>query len=156
VAQETGAVLVRPSTIPWSSRPGTIGLEIIATFLPLHGSGAVGGGGLISGRHRDQGAVAVDPRRAWSRCWPRDPGEPAAGRPITGPTERTYQTIADGVHRAVRPPEHISKLVDDIVTVARTILAAMRALALSAAGGEPSGALGSPRRPAAVGRRSSR
>jgi len=68
-----------------------------------------------------------------------------AGRLITWPTERTYQTVADGVRTA--PSEltfaHIQKFVDDIVTVTEEeILAAMRTLALEARlVAEPSGAL---------------
>lgn len=149
VAEQTGATLIPPFDHPAViAGQGTIGLEILAdlpsadtVYVP------VGGGGLISGV-----AVAIKALSPSTRVIGVEPSLAAeteaslrAGRLITWPTERTYETIADGVRTA--PSEltfaHISSLVDDIVTVTEAeILAAMRVLALEARlVAEPSGAL---------------
>jgi threonine dehydratase len=149
VASETGATLIPPFDHPAViAGQGTIGLEIVVempsvevVYVPI------GGGGLISG----VGAAvkALSPSTRVIGVEPLLAAETAeslrAGRLITWPTERTYQTVADGVRTA--PSEltfaHIQKFVDDIVTVTEEeILAAMRTLALEARlVAEPSGAL---------------
>jgi threonine dehydratase len=149
VAEESGAVLVPPFDHPMViAGQGTIGLEILAD-LPSAATVLVpvGGGGLISGI-----ATAVKALSPSTRVVGVEPELAAetqeslrAGRLITWPTERTYQTVADGVRTAPSDLtfEHISTLVDDIVTVSEEeILAAVRTLALSAhLVAEPSGAL---------------
>jgi threonine dehydratase len=149
VAEQSGAVLVPPFDHPLIiAGQGTIGLEIIAD-LPSAATVLVpvGGGGLISGV-----ATAVKALSPSTRVIGVEPALAAetqeslrAGRLITWPAERTYQTVADGVRTGPSELtfEHISKLVDDIVTVSEEeILAAVRKLALSARlVAEPSGAL---------------
>jgi threonine dehydratase len=149
VAGETGATLIPPFDHPAViAGQGTIGPEILAdlpsaeaVFVP------VGGGGLVSG----VGAAvkALSPSTRVIGVEPELAAETAeslrVGRLITWPTERTYQTVADGVRTA--PSDltfaHIQKFVDDIVTVTEDeILAAMRTLALQARlVAEPSGAV---------------
>jgi threonine dehydratase len=149
LAEQTGAVLIPPFDHPMViAGQGTIGLEILAD-LPSAATVLVpiGGGGLISGV-----ATAVKALSPSTRVIGVEPVLAAetqeslrAGRLITWPTERTYQTVADGVRTAPSDLtfEHISKLVDDIITVSEgEILAAVRTLALSARlVAEPSGAL---------------
>ncbi|GIE95905.1 threonine ammonia-lyase [Paractinoplanes rishiriensis] len=120
-AAETGAVLIHPFDHPdVIAGQGTVGLEIIeqcpeATTIVT----AVGGGGLISGI-----AVAAKALRPAIRVVGVQasgvaayPPSLAAGRPTKLPHG---VTIADGI--AVRRPgdlpfAHVSKMVDDVVTV---------------------------------------
>jgi threonine dehydratase len=149
IASSTGATLIPPFDMPEViAGQGTIGLEILAD-LPSASTILVpiGGGGLISGV-----AAAVKALSPSTRVIGVEPLLAAetqegfrAGRLITWPTERTYQTVADGVRTAPSALTfaHIQRFVDDIVTVTEEeILAAMRSLLLSARlVAEPSGAL---------------
>ncbi len=120
-AAETGAVLVHPFDHPDILRgQGTVGLEIleqvpdVATIVV-----ALGGGGLLSGIAAAVTSLRPDVKivgvqAAEAAAWP-DSLE--AGHPV-----RLYQmsTLADGI--AVGEPtaltyEHVSTMVDDVVTV---------------------------------------
>ena len=128
---------------------GTVGLEIAedlpdlaAVLVPI------GGGGLASGV-----AVAIRALRPAARVIGVEPELAAdardsleAGRIIRWPAERTSRTIADGTRTqsiGLRPFEHLSRLLDGIVTVSETEIAAAVRLAAEDARlvVEPSGAL---------------
>jgi threonine dehydratase len=129
---------------------GTCGLEIVED-LPDVGEVLVpvSGGGLISGV-----AAAVKALVPTARIVGVEPDDAAdaresmqAGEIRTWPTERTHQTIADGlrVNRVGDLPwVHIKQLVDEIVTVSdEAMRSAIRELALrSRLVIEPSGAAG--------------
>ncbi len=149
VASETGATLIPPFDHPAViAGQGTIGLEIVVempsvevVYVPIGGGGLISGvGAAVKALSPSTRVIGVEPLLAAETAESLQ-----AGRLITWPTERTYQTIADGVRTA--PSEltfaHIQKFVDDIVTVTEEeILAAMRTLALEARlVAEPSGAL---------------
>ena len=128
---------------------GTVGLEIaedvpdlVAVLVPI------GGGGLSSGV-----AVAVRALHPGARMVGVEP-EVAAdaqqslreGRRVRWDADRTGRTIADGVRSqqiGVRPYAHLSRLLDDVVTVSEAeIAAAVRLLAEDARlVAEPSGAV---------------
>lgn len=149
LAVERGLTLVPPYDDPEIiAGQGTCGLEI-AEDLPDVGDVLVpvSGGGLISGI-----AVAIKALVPTARVIGVEPEDAAdaresmaAGEIRTWPTERTHQTIADGlrVNRVGDLPwEHIQALVDDIVTVSdQAMRDAIRQLALRARlVVEPSGA----------------
>jgi threonine dehydratase len=120
-AEATGAVLIHPFDHPdVIAGQGTVGLEILEQC-PEAGTivTAVGGGGLISGV-----AVAAKALRPQIRIVGVQaagaaayPPSLAAGEPTT---LRSSATIADGI-AVMRPGvlnfAHVSKLVDDVVTV---------------------------------------
>jgi threonine dehydratase len=151
LATERGLTLVPPYDDPEIiAGQGTCGLEIVED-LPDVGEVLVpvSGGGLISGI-----AAAVKGLVPGARIVGVEPEDAAdaresliAGELRAWPTERTHQTIADGlrVNRLGELPwAHIQVLVDDIVTVSDDDMReAMRQLALRARLViEPSGAAG--------------
>ncbi len=151
LASERGLTLVPPYDDPEIiAGQGTCGLEIVED-LPDVGEVLVpvSGGGLISGI-----AAAVKGLVPGSRIVGVEPEDAAdareslaAGELRAWPTERTHQTIADGlrVNRlGLLPWAHIQVLVDEIVTVSDDDMReAMRQLALRARlVVEPSGAAG--------------
>jgi threonine dehydratase len=151
LATERGLTLVPPYDDPEIiAGQGTCGLEIVED-LPDVGEVVVpvSGGGLISGI-----AAAVKGLVPTARMIGVEPEDAAdaresliAGELRAWPTERTHQTIADGlrVNRLGELPwAHIQVLVDDIVTVSDDDMReAMRQLALRARlVVEPSGAAG--------------
>jgi threonine dehydratase len=121
-AQATGAVFIHPFDHPdVIAGQGTVGLEILEQCPEVRTIvTGVGGGGLISGI-----AVAVRARRPQVRIVGVQavgaaafPPSLAAGYPVRLPAG--YATIADGI--AVGYPgeltfAHVSKLVDEVVTV---------------------------------------
>ncbi|GID96075.1 threonine ammonia-lyase [Amorphoplanes digitatis] len=120
-AAATGAILIHPFDHPdVIAGQGTVGLEIIEQC-PDVGTivTAVGGGGLISGVAVAARALRPDIRiiGVQSAGAAAYPPSLAAGEPQT--LER-YSTIADGI-AVMRPGvlnfAHVSKLVDDVVTV---------------------------------------
>ncbi len=136
-SERTGAVLVHPFDHPDILRgQGTLGLEIlqqqpdVATVLV-----SMGGGGLISGvsaaikgKRPDIRIIGVQAEQA--AAWP---GSLAAGHPVR---LRSMSTLADGI--AVGEPsaltyEHVSALVDDVVTVSEDQLARAMLLCLERA-----------------------
>jgi threonine dehydratase len=136
-ATETGAVLVHPFDHPDVLRgQGTVGLEIleqvpdVATVVV-----ALGGGGLLSGIAAALRAVRPEVRivgvqAEQAAAWP---GSLAAGRPV-----RLYEmsTSADGIAVGEPSPltfEHVSALVDDVVTVSEDQLARAMLLMLERA-----------------------
>ncbi len=150
VQEETGAVFVPPFDDPAIiAGQGTVGLEIVddlpevATVLV-----PVGGGGLISGI-----AAAVKSARPGIRVVGVEPelaGDLAEGfargERVVWSATRTGRTIADGLRvQGVGQLnwQHITELVDDVVTVSEAaILNAMRAVVLDAkVVCEPSGAV---------------
>jgi threonine dehydratase len=151
IQARTGAVFVPPYDDPdIIAGQGTVGLEIaddlpdVATvYVP------VSGGGLLSGI-----AVALKARSAGVRIIGVEPelaGDLAEGfargRRTVWETTLTGRTIADGLRTASVGElnwQHITALVDDVVTVTEEqILAAMRAVVLDArVVCEPSGAVG--------------
>ena len=120
-AERTGAVLIHPFDHPdVIAGQGTIGLEIVADLPDVRTIVVgVGGGGVISGIAVAAKALRPDVRivgvqAAGAAAYPRSL---RAGRPVRLPA---YATIADGI--AVGCPgdltfAHVSKLVDDVVTV---------------------------------------
>ncbi|MGH2463384.1 MAG: threonine ammonia-lyase [Candidatus Limnocylindria bacterium] len=140
LAAERGLTLVPPYDDPEIiAGQGTCGLEIVED-LPDVGDVLVpvSGGGLISGI-----ATAVKGLAPAAKIIGVEPEEAAdareslaAGEVRAWPTERTHQTIADGlrVNRLGNLPwAHIQALVDDIVTVSDDDMReAMRQLALRA------------------------
>jgi threonine dehydratase len=128
---------------------GTVGLEI-ADDLPELGAVLIpiGGGGLASGV-----AAAVRALRPGARLVGVEPELAAdaqaslrAGSIVTWPVEQVSRTIADGTrttHLGGRTFAHLSRLLDDIVTVSEAeIAAAVRFIAEeSRLVAEPSGAL---------------
>jgi threonine dehydratase len=151
LASERGLTLVPPYDDPEIiAGQGTCGLEIVED-LPDVGEVLVpvSGGGLISGI-----AAAVKGLVPGARIIGVEPEDAAdareslaAGELRAWPTERTHQTIADGlrVNRlGLLPWAHIQVLVDEIVTVSDDDMReAMRQLALRARlVVEPSGAAG--------------
>jgi len=136
-AAETGAVLVHPfDHLDVLRGQGTVGLEIleqvpdVATVVV-----GLGGGGLLSGVAAALRAVRPEVRivgvqAEQAAAWP---GSLAAGKPV-----RLYDmsTFADGI--AVGEPtlltfEHVSALVDDVVTVSEDQLARAMLLLLERA-----------------------
>jgi threonine dehydratase len=127
-AEETGAVLIHPfDHRDVIAGQGTVGLEILEQC-PEVGTivTAVGGGGLISGvavaakaLRPDVRIVGVQAEGAASY-----PASLAAGEPVM---LREASTIADGI-AVLRPGvhtfAHVSKLVDDVVTVSDEDLSA--------------------------------
>ncbi|MDT5034334.1 MAG: threonine dehydratase, partial [Actinoplanes sp.] len=127
-AEETGAVLIHPfDHRDVIAGQGTVGLEILEQC-PEVGTivTAVGGGGLISGvavaakaLRPDVRIVGVQAEGAASY-----PASLAAGEPVM---LREASTIADGIavlRPGVRTFAHVSKLVDDMVTVSDEDLSA--------------------------------
>ncbi|MDT5039627.1 MAG: threonine dehydratase [Actinoplanes sp.] len=127
-AEETGAVLIHPfDHRDVIAGQGTVGLEILEQC-PEVGTivTAVGGGGLISGvavaakaLRPDVRIVGVQAEGAASY-----PASLAAGEPVM---LREASTIADGIavlRPGVRTFAHVSKLVDDVVTVSDEDLSA--------------------------------
>jgi threonine dehydratase len=120
-AERTGAVLIHPFDHPdVIAGQGTVALEIIRACPDVRTIVAgVGGGGLISGIAVAAKALRPDVRiigvqAAGAAAYPRSL---RAGRPVRLPA---FSTIADGI--AVGCPgeitfAHVSKLVDEIVTV---------------------------------------
>lgn len=151
LATERGLTLVPPYDDPEIiAGQGTCGLEIVEdlpdvreVLVPVSGGGLISGiaaavKGLVPGAR----IIGVEPEDA------ADAQESlAAGELRAWPTERTHQTIADGL-RVNRlgdlPWAHIQALVDDIVTVSDDDMReAMRQLAIRARlVVEPSGAAG--------------
>jgi threonine dehydratase len=150
IQARTGAVFVPPfDDRRVIAGQGTVGLEIVAdlpdvatVFVP------VSGGGLISGI-----AVAVKAKRPETRVVGVEP-ELAAdlaegfqrGERVTWDTDRTGRTMADGLRvTAVGEHnwQHITALVDDVVTVSEDQIAdALRRIVLdSKLVAEPSGAV---------------
>jgi threonine dehydratase len=129
---------------------GTCGLEIVEdlpdvaeVLVPVSGGGLISGiAAAVKGLVPEATVIGVEPEDA------ADARESLhAGEIRTWPTERTHQTIADGlrVNRIGNLPwEHIRALVEDIVTVSDDDLReAMRQLAVRARLViEPSGAAG--------------
>lgn len=120
-AERTGAVFIHPFDHPdVIAGQGTIGLEILAQCPEVKTViTGVGGGGLISGL-----AVAIKSLRPDVRIVGVQaagaaafPASLRAGRPVRLPS---ISTIADGI-AVMRPGDltylHVSKLVDEIVTV---------------------------------------
>ena len=133
-AERTGAILIHPFDHPdVIAGQGTVGLEIIEQC-PDVGTivTAVGGGGLISGVAVAAKALRPDVRviGVQARGAAAYPPSLAAGSPqrLAGST-----TIADGI-AVLRPGEltfvHVSKLVDEIVTVSDEDLSAALLLLL--------------------------
>jgi len=128
---ERGLVLVPPyDDDRIIAGQGTVGLEIAedvpdlaAVLVPI------GGGGLASGV-----AVAVRALRPQARIVGVEPELAAdaaeslrAGRIVRWDAERTGRTIADGTRSQAigrRPFDHLSRLLDDIVTVSEAEIAA--------------------------------
>jgi threonine dehydratase len=120
-AERTGAVFIHPFDHPdVVAGQGTVALEILEACPDVRTIVvAVGGGGLISGIAAAAKAVRPDVRvigvqAAGAAAYPRSL---RTGRPVRLPA---YATIADGI--AVGCPgeltfEHVSKLVDEVVTV---------------------------------------
>jgi threonine dehydratase len=150
IRRERGATLVPPFDDPAViAGQGTVGLEIaddlpdVATVLvPVSGGGLVSGiAAAVKARCPRARVVAVEPELAG------DLAEGfAAGRRTRWSTERTNRTIADGLRVpsvGELPWEHITRLVDDVVTVTEdAIRQAMRRLATgSRLVAEPSGAV---------------
>jgi threonine dehydratase len=146
--QERGLVFVPPyDDDRIIAGQGTVGLEI-AEDVPDLAAVPVGGGGLSSGV-----AVAVRALHPGARIIGVEPELAAdaqaslrAGRIVRWEASRTGSTIADGVRSqaiGTRPFAHLSRLLDDIVTVPETEIAAgVRLLAEEARlVAEPSGAL---------------
>ena len=136
-AAETGAVLVHPFDHPDVLRgQGTVGLEIleqvpdVATVVV-----GLGGGGLLSGVAAALRAVRPEVRivgvqAEQAAAWP---GSLAAGKPV-----RLYEmsTLADGIAVGEPSPltfEHVSTLVDDVVTVGEDQMARAMLLLLERA-----------------------
>jgi threonine dehydratase len=148
-AERTGAVLIHPfDHADVVAGQGTVGLEILADCPEVRTIVVgVGGGGLISGIAVVVKALRPDVRvigvqAAGAAAYPRSL---RAGRPVRLPA---YATIADGI--AVGCPgdltfAHVSKLVDDVVTVTEEDIS--RALLMLLERGklvvEPAGAVGS-------------
>jgi threonine dehydratase len=140
LAAERGLTLVPPYDDPEIiAGQGTCGLEIVED-LPDVGEVLVpvSGGGLISGIAAAVKALA--PKARIVGVEPEDAADAreslAAGEVRAWPTERTHETIADGlrVNRLGNLPwAHIKELVDEIVTVSDDDMReAMRQLALRA------------------------
>jgi threonine dehydratase len=131
-AERTGAVFVHPfDHLDVIAGQGTVGLEILQQLPQVQTIlVATGGGGLVSGvaaavkgQRPDIHVVGVQAEKA--AAWP---SSLAAGCPVRLPS---LNTMADGI--AVAEPgvatfEHVTKLVDDIVTVSEESLS--RALLL--------------------------
>jgi threonine dehydratase len=149
IADEKGATLIPPFDHPAViAGQGTIGLEILqdqpetdVIIVP------VGGGGLISGV-----AAAVKALRPTCHVIGVEPELAAESAErlhrdqlISWPTEKTYQTVADGVRTgpSALTFAHMRAFVDDIITVSdQQILAAVGVLATQARlVAEPSGAI---------------
>jgi threonine dehydratase len=152
LASERNATLIPPFDHPEViAGQGTVGLEILED-LPSQPEAdviivPVGGGGLISGV-----AAAVKALRPACRIIGVEPELAAESaeslqrdRLITWPTEKTYQTVADGVRTAPSALTfaHMREYVDDIITVSdEEILKAVGVLATQARlVVEPSGAI---------------
>jgi threonine dehydratase len=147
-AERTGAVLIHPfDHADVVAGQGTVGLEILADCPEVRTIVVgVGGGGLISGIAVAAKAQRPDVRvigvqAAGAAAYPRSL---RAGHPVRLPA---YATIADGI--AVGCPgdltfAHVSKLVDDVVTVTEEDIS--RALLMLLERGklvvEPAGAVG--------------
>ena len=136
-AAETGAVLVHPfDHLDVLRGQGTVGLEIleqvpdVATVVV-----GLGGGGLLSGVAAALRAVRPEVRivgvqAEQAAAWP---GSLAAGKPV-----RLYDmsTLADGIAVGEPTPltfEHVSALVDDVVTVSEDQMARAMLLLLERA-----------------------
>jgi threonine dehydratase len=136
-AAETGAVLVHPFDHPDVLRgQGTVGLELVEQVPDLATVVvALGGGGLLSGvaaalRATKPEVRIVGVQAEQAAAWP---GSLRAGKPV-----RLFEmsTLADGI--AVGEPsaltyEHVSTLVDDVVTVTEDQLARAMLLLLERA-----------------------
>jgi threonine dehydratase len=150
LVEERGLVLIPPyDDDRVIAGQGTVGLEIaesladVATVLV-----PIGGGGLASGV-----AAAIKALRPSARVVGVEPELAAdaqeslsTGRIVRWPGELTSRTIADGTRTQAigrRPFEHLSRLLDDIVTVSEEEIAAGVRLAAEDARlvVEPSGAL---------------
>jgi threonine dehydratase len=144
-----GAALVPPyDDAAVIAGQGTVGLEIVedlpdvATVLvPVSGGGLVSGvAAAVKARRPEARVVAVEPELAG------DLAEGfAAGRRTRWTPERTGRTLADGLRVTCvgeLPWQHITALVDDVLTVTEdALLEAMRVLATgSRLVAEPSGA----------------
>jgi threonine dehydratase len=126
-AEHTGAVVIHPFDHPdVIAGQGTVGLEILAQLPEVSTIVAgVGGGGLISGIAVV--AKAINPRirviGVQANGAAAVPASLKAGRPVR---LESYATIADGI-AVGRPGDltfaHISKLVDDVVTVSEEDIA---------------------------------
>ncbi|MPZ67022.1 MAG: threonine ammonia-lyase [Pseudonocardiaceae bacterium] len=131
-AEDTGAVFIHPFDHPdIVAGQGTVGLEVLEQ---LPGAGSVlvpaGGGGLVAGvaaavKGVDPDVTVVGVQAEGAAVWP---DSLAAGHPVA---LASTQTMADGI--AVGQPgpvtfAHVSKLVDDMVTVSEESLS--RALLL--------------------------
>jgi len=140
IAARTGAVEVPPfDSAAVIAGQGTVGLEIVAELPDVETVLVpVGGGGLISGI-----AVAVkasSPRTRVVGVEPELAGDLAegfaAGRRMTWPDDLTWRTSADGLRGTAVGDlnwAHITALVDDVVTVSESaIAAAMRHLMVQA------------------------
>ena len=131
-AERTGAVFIHPFDHPdVVAGQGTVGLEIIEQLPQVRTIlAATGGGGLVSGvaaavKDELPDVQVVGVQAAQAAAWP---DSLTAGHPVRLPS---LNTMADGI--AVAEPgavtfAHVSKLVDDIVTVSEEALS--RALLL--------------------------
>jgi threonine dehydratase len=131
-AERTGAVFIHPFDHPdVVAGQGTVGLEILEQLPQVRTIlVATGGGGLVGGIAAAVKALRPDVRvvgvqAEQAAAWP---GSLAAGRPVR---LASMNTMADGIAVGV-PGEvtyaHVSKLVDDVVTVGEESLS--RALLL--------------------------
>jgi len=150
ISAATGATIVPPfDSADVIAGQGTVGMEIVADMPDVETVLVpVGGGGLISGV-----AAAVKALSPGTRVIGVEPELAAdlaegftAGRHVTWSSERTGRTTADGLRGTTVGRlnwQHIRALVDGVVTVTETeIAAAMRALALGCRiVAEPSGAV---------------
>jgi len=150
VRRERGATMVPPyDDAAVIAGQGTLGLEVVddlpevATVLvPVSGGGLISGvAAAVKARRPQAHVVGVEPELA------ADLAEGfAAGRRARWAPEQTGRTIADGLRVTCvgeLPWEHITALVDDVLTVSEdALLEAMRTLATrSRLVAEPSGAV---------------
>ena len=139
LAEEEGRTLVPPFDDPHIiAGQGTVGLEVLDQVGEIETVVVpVGGGGLLAGV-----AAALKARRPEIRVVGAEPelaGDLAegfaAGEHSTWSRARTTRTVADGLRAAAVGQltwEHITALVDDVVTVSEeAIVSAMRSLAAS-------------------------
>ena len=120
-ADETGAVLIHPfDHVDVIAGQGTVGLEIVEALPEVKTIiTGIGGGGLISGIAVAAKALRPDIRVVGVQAAGAAAYPPSlkAGHPVR---LQSYRTIADGI--CVGCPgdltyDHVSKLVDDVVTV---------------------------------------